>query len=113
MQTTNARFAEANRAFEKNTPRNCRLPARRRKQIVTAHDDHELVAPALLPAALAFIGAGALLLTIAGDVDARFCNAAVGEILPRDLRATHAERDVVLVRPAVVGVPLDANSHIR
>src|ERR1043166_8406233 len=64
--------------------------------------DHELVASILLPAALVVLLAYGLLLAVAGDVDAFFGDAVVDEVLLGDLRAAHGQREIVLIRAALV-----------
>src|SRR3989442_11479218 len=75
--------------------------------------DQEGGAPVLGPARLALLGAQRSLLAVADDRDAVRLDALRHEVVHRGLRASLAERQIVLVGAALVTVPFDEDEPIR
>src|SRR4051794_5045307 len=73
----------------------------------------ELVAPVLRPGGLAFAASGRALLAVAHRFQARLGNAALAEVALGGGGASLAERHVVLVRTALVGIASNADPHAR
>lgn len=71
-----------------------------------------MTAPVLLPAALVRLPADRPLLAVAGGAQARFGDAERDEVRLGRLGPALAEREVVLVRAALVAVPLDRDGEL-
>src|SRR5262249_29450249 len=96
-----------------------RTPGSRRRRIrvrglaTLLGRDHEVSAPVLRPAGLARFGADGTLLAVRDRLDPRAIDPQRGEIVLRGVGAPLPEREVVLVRAALVAMSLDQDLHRR
>src|SRR6266545_5089794 len=89
-----------------------RTHALRTGEVVATADHLELVTPVLRPGGLVVTVHGRPLLAPRLRFDAARIDAMAYEVLLRGLRAAIAERQVVLIRAALVAVPADPNPQI-
>src|SRR5215510_6975261 len=75
--------------------------------------DEELIAAVLGPARLVVLGAGRALLAVRDDGDSVALHALGHQVIHGGLGAAVTEGEVVVVRAALVGVPLDEEQIVR